>query len=715
MIYKKKSSILGLIIIALLLICISYILLFARSNIVSSVCDRLWKYYLIMGLIMILVFLAIKNEKIFLVYIIVIFSFFSWYSFADQSYSVVDETMNFEYVNHIIRTKQLPTFSDEVDSDFLDLANNNLQETIISTNYEAVQTPLYYIILAILGCKIKSAYFRLRLFRILGLYSICFVYYFVNKTVRYLKINQLFDIDEECLRATYLLTIFSPGYLFRASRLNNEILVCVLMAVLIYIAVKCILEGYNLRYYWGMAMVSIALFMTKTTAIYAFCVLAIVALFQKKVLKAIIPVGVCSLTVVPWVVFNYKTYGRLTAMKEHLEFVLPIINPNKMELNFIDSIFGDLPISFYSGDEYISNYLSGELFWINLLYGIFIIAFLCVSITSIKKLHQKDVSCSTKLNIIFVVSILGCLACLIMGTISTSINSVHGRYFYGLSVVIILMMVLNVEKLNTRIKNYIKMTMIIALAVVMTRTLNICFDNYFMQENLFASDVKNVQIISSLSKDKTICIPYRESDKYKSYQILQGHVVYYGNQETIVNSVSDVKQGESLKYIELGIKDTVQGIEQGETLSVGKKISEIKYNDTDDMINNIEGQEIKQSVGIPQSGELWGFSINLATYCSPQYNADLEYAIYDSNQNLMLLKQKTRLEIDDNSYVQVYFDKPLEVSKDDRIYIQIKFSNLESKPLAVMTADAKLDDEMYINGELIQGKTLGLHLFTIRK
>ena len=259
------------------------------------------------------------------------------------------------------------------------------------------------------------------------------------------------------------------------------------------------------------------------------------------------------------------------------------------------------------------------------------------------------------------------------------------------------------------------MTMIIALTVVMTRTLNTCFDNYFMQENLFASEVKNVQIISSLSKDKTICIPYRESDKYKSYQILQGHVVYYGNQETIVNSVSDVKQGESLKYIELGIKDTVQGIEQGETLSVGKKISEIKYNDADDMINNIEGQEIKQSVGIPQSGELWGFSINLATYCSPQYNADLEYAIYDSNQNLMLLKQKTRLEIDDNSYVQIYFDKPIEVSKDDRIYIQIKFSNLESKPLAVMTADAKLDDEMYINGELIQGKTLGLHLFTIRK
>ena len=290
MIYKKKSSILGIIIIALLLVCISYILLFAKSNIVSSVCDRLWKYYLIMGLIMSLVFLAIKNEKIFFVYVIAIFFFFSWYSFADQSYSVVDETMNFEYVNHIIRTKQLPTFSDEVDSDFLDLANNNLQETIISTNYEAVQTPLYYIILAILGCKIKSAYFRLRLYRILGLYSICFVYYFVNKTVRYLKNNQLFDIDEECLRATYLLTIFSPGYLFRASRLNNEILVCALMAVLIYIAVKCILDGYNPRYYWGMAIVSIALFMTKTTAIYAFCVLAIVALFQKKILKAIIPV-----------------------------------------------------------------------------------------------------------------------------------------------------------------------------------------------------------------------------------------------------------------------------------------------------------------------------------------------------------------------------------------------------------------------------------------
>lgn len=707
---KGKRKFIGLISIVLMLFYICFILFAAKSNIVSMICDRLWKYYLLMGLMLLLVFFAVKEKKFFQVYVILVFSFFLWYSFADQSYSAIDETMNFESINHIIHTRSLPTFSDEIDYDYLNSANNNLQEISNSINYEAVQAPLYYIIFAMLGFIIKSAYFRLHFFRILGLCSIWIVYYFVNKTVKYLKTKQSTIVDEECLRAIYLLTLFNPGYLYRASRLNNEILVCILMAVLFYIAIKCIYEGYSCKYYWGMAVVSVALLMTKTTAVYAFCILAIVALFQKKIWKAILPVGVSSLGVVPWLIFNYKTYGRLTAMKEHLDFVLPIVNPKGVEQNWLDSIFGFFPNTFYSGEE--CNYLSGEIFWINLVFGIALAYLGTVIFSSLKQIKQREISNKTKLNVMFIVCLLSCFACLIMGTLSTKVNSIRGRYFYGPCIIFIYLIVANGWNLEAQFyKKYIKIIMVITSAVLMTRAVNVYLNNYYTQENLFASNVKNVEIISELSNDKLICIPYTEADKYKSYDVLQGHLIYCGNQKAIITSVSDVKSEGTQQYIELGVNCSMQNINDEKTLRIGRKISEIKYNVVNDLLENVEDQEMNQLIEIPENGELYGFSICLSTYCISDYIADVDYTIYDSNQNVLLTEKNNMLKIDDNSYSKVEFDKPINVKRGEKIYISVKYNNLEDKPLAVRVANANSGETLYINNESVLEKTLGLRLF----
>ena len=135
----------------------------------------------------------------------------------------------------------------------------------------------------------------------------------------------------------------------------------------------------------------------------------------------------------------------------------------------------------------------------------------------------------------------------------------------------IYLIVVNGWSKESQFYKHIKIIMVITSAVVMTRAVNVYLNNYYTQENLFASNVKNVEVISELSNDKMICIPYTEADKYKSYEILQGHYIYCGDQKAIIISVSEVKSVGTQQYIELGIDCSMQNINEEKTLRIGKK------------------------------------------------------------------------------------------------------------------------------------------------
>ncbi|MBP1545236.1 MAG: hypothetical protein J6A37_01385, partial [Oscillospiraceae bacterium] len=314
----------GLVCLVILVAYVLIICITALKSFVTELIPGMGQWYCLIALILLNVFFAVKSKKFFHVFVSSLFCVMIYLSFADNSYSAIDETMNFESINHIASTNTLPTFFDAVDSSYLAEVNHNMVSFDNLINYEAVQAPLFYILFALIGKLIPDAYVRFHTFRLISLMMVLIVYYFINLSVKYLKKKDIITGDEELYRLSLCLTIFNPAYLYRASRLNNEILVCVFMAVFLYIAIRCLNEGYSKKYYILLSLLCVTLFLTKNTAVYAYVIFGILVIMQKKLREAILPIFASALLTVPWFAFNIKTYGTLTAMKHHIDFVIPI-------------------------------------------------------------------------------------------------------------------------------------------------------------------------------------------------------------------------------------------------------------------------------------------------------------------------------------------------------------------------------------------------------
>lgn len=717
---EQITTILGYIILTVTIV-IACFLCKNASESLNNIVTSTEIYYFILLIFCFNVFFAIKSKHYFVVYVLFLIAFFAWLSFADISYSPIDEVMNFENINHIIDNHELYTFNDEINYPYLNDANssfNSISNITNSTNYEAVQAPLFYILFAIIGSFSSDAYVRLHLFRIISLLCVLIVFYFVHKTVNLLDNKEVLKVDRQIYRMLLLLTIFNPGYLYRASRLNNDILVCVLTAVLVYYAIKCVVDGYSKRFYWLLSFISSALFLTKYTAIYAYVVLGIVALYQKKIKEAIFPVCVGGLLTIPWFAFNVGTYGSLTSMKLHLDFIIPVTNPQKLNIDIFNAVFGELPITFFLTEEIACS--SGELLWL----GLFLIISMFMVLNEIFTTAIKLKNIKWKINtfevkdivkIICVALLISTMLLLVSGAISTKLPSIKGRYLYGSSIAIIFLFLCYYDKLTQNIKLYLGLIGIIIITIAETRCITTLMDKVFTNEKIYASKMYELELCDLTDSNWNHgvgrfapCLLVNNDGL--NYNALVGRYLEISDQEALVQSIQE--HGDCV-WIILNKSIDADNVDSN-IVKLENMYEETPVNTTVTANeSNIEQQEVCQKIMVDSNGKIVGFEVMLGTYCDTDYDALVYYKIL-TNTNTVLTEGKQILEnIADNTYASIYFDRPVSIQKNEEISIYFTIDNEVDKPIAMYISenDMYMDGELYINGSEMTGKDAVLKIW----
>ena len=310
------------------------------------------------------IFFACRTYGFFRLYSAVLLSLFAISAFVDMGYSPVDEAAHFEYAVHLFNTWTLPVLGEQYLWDADAVNSVNFCETTPGTiNHEAMQGPVYYIFLALFGSAIKDSTACFIAFRIIGLLLAVCTAVGLNKLTR--SLFGLSVSQSPACRLLMLLTILSPGYLYRAARLNNEIMVCFLFAVLLYQFFLSFKDNRICRY-WLVSLLSVLLFLTKSTAIYCMIFPVLLILFHlrdKRKLTVIASLSVSGLIALPWFKFNLETYQALTGAQKHFHFVTDVlqVNPYHIGADYLDAFLNFLPLSFFGGGEIALSAVTGHL------------------------------------------------------------------------------------------------------------------------------------------------------------------------------------------------------------------------------------------------------------------------------------------------------------------------------------------------------------------
>ena len=231
--------------------------------------------------------------------------------FADTAFSVIDEGAHTEVTQYVIRYRRFPT---------------------VEYNYEAVQGPVYYYVLALLSgwLPMRYTYFAGRIF---GLVCLVLFGWITGKTVRTISEVKGFRVPKALLNICMIIFVMNPHILIRFTRVSNEALMSVLAAAAIFESVQMLLNKFDVRRITLCTVLCAIAFLTKSTAVFIFGLIFLVCAYHHKWKVFFLQVGLYLLLIAPWFIQNYRIYGHLTAMQEHLDYVLPIVNP---ELNVPD-------------------------------------------------------------------------------------------------------------------------------------------------------------------------------------------------------------------------------------------------------------------------------------------------------------------------------------------------------------------------------------------
>lgn len=351
--------------------------------------------------------------------------------FINPYYSPIDEGAHFDYINHIIEFKKLPTLYDYIDSNQLSKITSNAIPG--GMQYEAVHPPLYYLIGSGIGFFLKDELLRFFSLRVLGLFFILASIYLIIKIYNYLCNKELCDKDDFCLYSVIILLTISPGFLTRMTTISNEHLVVLLMCVFFtYYIKRMINNNFRGKEIITLSIISISLILTKLTAAYVIAI-PMYFLFKKKNYKQLIYyLGLTFLLVFPWIIFNFVNYGSLTGTKIHVDYVKTIVNPGNVSfgiIHILDNI-SRLWITFWNPQEAdFSNLNESKIFITNILNFFMIIAMLNFCHKLYFNIKNKENN-RTMFNYILIIPIILNILLLIYATVSQSIDVLIGRYLY---------------------------------------------------------------------------------------------------------------------------------------------------------------------------------------------------------------------------------------------------------------------------------------------
>jgi len=214
-VFKKPG--LGIVPFVLLILLVAVKIALSYYTFGVSVEFTRWLFVTSVAVSALCIYFASKYYGCFKLYSLVILSIFLANCCLELVFSPVDECAHFEFVAHMLGTGTLPVIGDPWSASAINSVNYG--EVCPGYNHEAAQAPVYYLFLALVGSFIEDNTVSLIIYRIIGLLLVGFTIIICSRLAKVLCGHSL--SDSPMLRLLILLTLLSPGFLYRAARLNN--------------------------------------------------------------------------------------------------------------------------------------------------------------------------------------------------------------------------------------------------------------------------------------------------------------------------------------------------------------------------------------------------------------------------------------------------------------------------------------------------------------
>lgn len=303
------------------------------------------EFYALTALFALAIFFASKHHNRCVVLLIIFIAL--GLLILDRDYSIYDEYFHLLTIQHIADYGYFPTAFE---------------------NYEAVQGPVYYYLLALLIGWLPEG-FQLIAGRLFGFICLILFGYLSRRTLELLERADMISVEPELRDIVWLLFVFNPCIITRITRVSNESLVLALAAIVLYFSVKQFINGYDQSTTVGCTVLCAVLFLTKSTAVFMFGMIMILCIYFKKWRQLIGHFLLEILLAGPWFVYNYLSYGSLTNMQWHIDWMFTNGRPSAPDLfenvlHFFDSYFFNTENGIWFDYTQIDTAMSSVLFLI---------------------------------------------------------------------------------------------------------------------------------------------------------------------------------------------------------------------------------------------------------------------------------------------------------------------------------------------------------------
>ena len=419
---------------------IAYIVWKSTSGTYTELQSNRWEFYVLVFLLLIFVRISIKNH-IKLLYALAIVLTMVWAA-LDTDLNVIDEGAHLGIIDYIIDNSHFPPIQD---------------------NYEAVQGPVYYYLLASI-LKLFPQNRHLLLGRMAGVLCVVVFGYFTKKMLDKLSEYQVITVPEEVKNILWLLFVSNPCLLTRGTRISNESLVLALSSIFLYLLTILFLKSYNNKLAILCTVICAVSFLTKSTTAFLFGGCIALFVYYKKWLEMAKNVAIFFVLVFPWFAYNYFSFGSFTQMKGHLDFVLPIVNPNRLPINiaeslvhYFDNYFFNIEVGYWYDYSQLNTFVSTAFL---LLMCIAAWKMVKLVIFLLKKRLNFSYSPSERKRIVFVIYVLLPIAAMSMHAVSscTTLNNslAINRYMFIVNGVLCSILLMGLSKIPECLQNYVK-------------------------------------------------------------------------------------------------------------------------------------------------------------------------------------------------------------------------------------------------------------------
>lgn len=354
-----------------------------------------------------------------------------FWCFTQPIVSPIDECAHLGYIHWIVEHGSFPLITDSVDIEWISQIKNLESVLIPIPQYEAVHPQLYYFIVSCI-CRFFSSptlqFWACRLFSCICLVTVFFT---VSNSIEFLSQKKIVFCKKECTLVMFFFFL-SPSILDIFTAATNESLAAVFSVLFFYTAIKCLFGGFSKRKWLFLTILFVFAIWSKTSTAFIYVILIILLVYLKKHKEALLSTIIISISISPWLIYNQLHYHAFSGIKEHMDFVMPIVNPNKILPDIFEPVFFLFNGCFYHRFLPVKVDIASFLGFL-LLFSFIIVAFSIVRKTFLEIKEKRSfygVGVFTMSRFIMLLAFIGNVSFFVLGTLTSRIPAIQYRYCY---------------------------------------------------------------------------------------------------------------------------------------------------------------------------------------------------------------------------------------------------------------------------------------------